>query len=69
MDDLHQQVKRHGNTLMISLIIVLIIIGAALYLVGLIPMDATYMTIIRVVLIVAVIIYLLRHLSDIGVNI
>lgn len=54
---------------MISLIIVLIIIGAALYLVGLIPMDATYMTIIRVVLIVAVIIYLLRHLSDIGVNI
>lgn len=45
--------------MLISLIIVLIIFGAAIYIVTLLPIDATVKRIINVVLIVAVVIYLL----------
>jgi hypothetical protein len=41
----------------------LLIIGVVLYLIDLIPMDGTIKTIIRVVAIVAVIIWLLRLLG------
>lgn len=42
------------------LIIVLIFVGIGLYLIGLIPMDATVMQIIRVLVVVAVLLYVLR---------
>jgi hypothetical protein len=51
---------------MIELIIVLLIIGAALYLLRLVPIDATIRSVIYVVVIVGVLIYLLRHLAVLG---
>ncbi len=45
---------------MIELIIALVVIGAALYLVKLIPMDPTIRTVLTVVVIVAVVIWILR---------
>ena len=45
---------------MINLIIVLILIGALLYVMTLLPIDGTIKAIIQVVCIVAVIIWLLR---------
>lgn len=48
---------------MVELIILLVIVGAALYLVELIPIDATIKRVIQVLVIVAVIIYALRLLS------
>ncbi len=51
---------------MIELLIALIILGALLYLLNLIPLDATIKTIIYVVVIVGVAIYVLRHLSVLG---
>lgn len=51
---------------MISLLIALIIIGALLYLLQLVPIDATIRTIIYVVVIVGVCIWLLKHLSMVG---
>lgn len=47
---------------MISLIIALVLIGAALYLLDLVPIDATIKRVIQVVVIVFAIIYVLRHL-------
>lgn len=47
----------------ISLLLFLVIIGVGLYLVGLIPMDATILTIIRVVVILVVILYILEALG------
>ena len=51
---------------MISLLIALIIIGALLYLLGLVPIDPTIRTIIYVIVLCAVAIYALRHLSALG---
>lgn len=45
----------------VSLLIVLILVGALLYVVQLLPIDATIQRIIQVVAIVGVAIYLLRH--------
>jgi hypothetical protein len=45
---------------MIELLIILIVLGAGLYLVELLPIDGTIRRIIQVVAIVAVVIYLLR---------
>ncbi len=53
---------------MISIIILLILIGAGLYLLQLVPIDQTIKTIIYVVVIVGVVIYVLTHLSSLGVN-
>lgn len=50
---------------MIELIIVLIIIGALLYIVQLLPLDRTIKQIIYVVVVVLVLIYLLRNLGGI----
>jgi hypothetical protein len=51
---------------MIELLIILIVIGALLYLLGRVPIDPTIKTIIYVVVIVGVAIYILRHLSLLG---
>ena len=51
---------------MISLIIMLIIVGALLYLLRLLPIDATMRTVIYVVVVVAMAIYVLRHLGTLG---
>ena len=45
---------------MIELIIGLIVIGVALYLLDLIPMDGTIKTIIRVVVILLAVLYVLQ---------
>lgn len=47
---------------MISLLIALIIFGAVLYLIGLLPIDATVKQIIYVIAIVAIAIWALRSL-------
>ncbi len=51
---------------MIELLIALVIVGAILYLLQLVPIDGTIKTIIQVVVVVAVIIYVLRHLPALG---
>jgi hypothetical protein len=51
---------------LISVVVVLIVVGVLLWLVGLIPMDATIHTIIRVVVIIAVVLWLLRAFGLIG---
>ncbi len=53
---------------MISLIIALIIIGALLYLLQLVPIDSRIRTIIYVVVFVGIAIYILRHLSALGLG-
>lgn len=51
---------------MIDLIIVLIIVGAALYLMQFVPLDATIKRIISVIVIIAAVIYVLKHLAVFG---
>jgi hypothetical protein len=51
---------------LISVIVTLIVIGLLLYLIGLIPMDGTIKQIIRVVVIIAVIIWLLQTFNLLG---
>lgn len=53
---------------MIELLILLIVVGAALYLANLLPIDATIKKIIQVVVIVAVLVYVLRNLGAIGLG-
>jgi hypothetical protein len=43
---------------MIHLLILLILVGVALYLIGLVPMDPVMMQVIRVVVLLAVLLYL-----------
>ena len=50
----------------LSLLLVLIVIGVGLYLVGLIPMDPTIAKIIRVVVILAVVVWILESLGAFG---
>ena len=55
----------------ISLLITLIFIGVVLYLISLIPMDATILRIIQIVVILAVVLWLLQgfgvyHFGTIG---
>jgi hypothetical protein len=47
---------------LVSLVIALIIVGVCLYLIELLPMDATIKTIIRVIIILVVILWLLGML-------
>jgi hypothetical protein len=51
---------------LITIVVVLIVVGVLLWLVGMIPMDATIHMIIRVVVIIAVVIWLLRAFGLIG---
>jgi hypothetical protein len=45
---------------LVNVLIALIIVGALIYVAGLLPIDATVKTIIKVVAIVALVIWLLR---------
>lgn len=51
---------------LIEILIVLIIIGAVLYIIQLLPINSTVKQIIYVVAIVVVLIYLLRNLEVLG---
>lgn len=51
---------------LIGLVLTLVIIGVILYLLQQIPMDATIATVIRVVIILAAVLYLLRLLGLYG---
>lgn len=48
---------------MITILLALVIVGVALYLIGLIPMDPTMLKIIRVVVILLVVIWILQSLG------
>ncbi len=50
----------------LSLVVILIAIGVALYLIGLIPMDPKILTIIRVVVVFAVVLWVLDIFVDLG---
>jgi len=50
----------------ISIIISLVVVGLVLYLVDIIPMDGTIKQIIRVIVIIAVIVWLLQAFGVIG---
>ena len=51
---------------LISIVLALIVVGILLWLIGMIPMDATIHTIIRVVVIIAVVLWLLRAFGLMG---
>jgi hypothetical protein len=51
---------------LIALVVVLILVGAGLYLVGVLPIDATVKTIIRVVVIVAACLWVLEQIGALG---
>ena len=51
---------------LISIIVTLVIIGLLLYLVDLIPMDRTIKQIIRIIVIIAVVVWLLQAFGLIG---
>ncbi|HTD97552.1 MAG TPA: Thivi_2564 family membrane protein [Edaphobacter sp.] len=51
---------------LISVIVTLIVVGLILYLIGMIPMDGTIKQIIRIVVIIAVIIWLLQTFGLLG---
>lgn len=51
---------------LLTIVVVLIVVGVMLWLVGLIPMDATILLIIRVVVLIAVVLWLLRVFGLIG---
>ena len=51
---------------LITVVVVLIVVGVLLWLVGMIPMDATIHKIIRVVVIIAVVLWLLRAFGLLG---
>jgi hypothetical protein len=48
--------------MILQFLIVCIIVGAVIYIVGLLPIDATLKTIVKVVAIVALVIYALKLL-------
>lgn len=51
---------------LISIIIVLIVLGAAIYVAGLLPIDATFKLIIKVLVVVVVVVWLLEQLRASG---
>ena len=53
---------------MIEILILLIVVGAALYIAQSLPIDPTVKTIINVVVVVALVIYVLKHLSALGLG-
>ena len=50
----------------LTVVLVLVVVGVLLWLINLIPMDATIHTIIRVVVIIVVVLWLLRVFGLIG---
>lgn len=53
--------------MLVQLLIALLVIGALLYILQLIPLDSRIKTIIYVVVFVAIAIWLLRHLAVLGI--
>lgn len=53
---------------LIGLIVVLIVVGVALYLIGLIPMDAKVLMAIRAIVILLVIVWILSLFFDFGLS-
>ncbi len=51
---------------LISIIVTLVVIGLLLYLIDLIPMDGTIKQIIRLIVIIAVVVWLLQAFGLIG---
>jgi len=51
---------------LIGLVVTLILVGVAMYLVNLIPMDATIRKIIQIVVIVVVVLWLLQAIGILG---
>ena len=51
---------------LISIIVALVVVGLVLYLIGLIPMDGTIKQIIKVIVIIAVIVWLLQTFGFLG---
>ena len=51
---------------LLTIVLVLIVIGILLWLVGMIPMDATIHRVIRVLVIIAVVLWLLRAFGLLG---
>jgi hypothetical protein len=51
---------------LISVIVALVVVGLVLYLIDIIPMDGTIKQIIRLIIIIAVIIWLLQVFGIIG---
>lgn len=51
---------------LISVIVALIVVGLVLYLINMIPMDGTIKQIIRIVVIIAVIVWLLQTFGLLG---
>ena len=51
---------------LVGLIIVLVICGAGLYLIGLLPIDATMKQVIKVIIIVIVVVYVLVFLAGLA---
>jgi hypothetical protein len=54
------------RTVVIELLIILIIVGAVLYLLRFLPLDPVIRQVIYVIVVVAVLIYVLRHLAVFG---
>ena len=52
---------------MINLVIILLLVGLALYFISMVPLDARIKNIIYAVVIVGIVIWLLRNLNTIGV--
>ena len=50
----------------ISIIVALVIVGLVLYLIDIIPMDGTIKQIIRVIVIIAVVVWLLQSFGFMG---
>ena len=51
---------------LISVIVALVVVGLVLYFIGLIPMDATIRQIIKVVVIIALVVWLLQTFGFLG---
>lgn len=55
-----------GLNIWLSLLVVLLLVGAGLYVVSVLPLDGAIKTLIRVILIIGTIIYTLVELSRIA---
>lgn len=51
---------------LVSVVVALVVVGLVLYLIGLIPMDGTIKQIIKVVVLIAVIVWLLQTFGLFG---
>ena len=55
--------RTEGDLTIVGLLILCVIAGAALYLLNLVPIDATVKTVIRVIVIVILVVYVILFLA------